>query len=198
MERSTESPIYVDTRNLTLTGVEPGLLRDLVFFKRTFTKLIKRDLKVDLVSKLQAHQFEPRHKDEGDGISAVGILGASHLGIHTWPERGVLKANFEFCSEQEELERLDQHMLERFTPLKMMSTQEALLDDGRTLYRDTSYLRNTQTPSGIFLYDAQRTNIITFSRTAHMMAQLEGRVLNMVEEPEKRVLGFELEVRRAA
>ena len=197
MERSANSPIYVDRRNLVLVGIDPEMLRDLAFFKRTFNTLILEDLKVDLVSPLDARQFEPRHDEEGDGISGVGILGASHVGIHSWPERGTLHANFEFCSQQDELDELDRHMIERFVPKTMESEQRTKLPDGRTYEGDTSYLQIQRLPSGIFIYEAQRSNIIQFSRTAHMLAQLEGSALHSVPREES-LRAFELRIQKAA
>ncbi len=168
--------LYTDRRHLTLNGVDSSLLNDIDFFNQTFTKLIVEDLNVELIGDMRSHPFEASEKGVGNGISGVGILGASNFGIHTWPELNRLTANFEFCSKVPELDNLDQHMLERFIPISMESEQKVTLEDGSILLKDVSYTNILgHQPSNIYIYDGLITNEHTVARTSRMLAALEGR-----------------------
>ena len=49
------------------------------------------------VMKATSYQFEPQ------GVTAILIVGASHLSVHTWPENGYASVDMVVCTDNFEL-----------------------------------------------------------------------------------------------
>lgn len=139
---------YTDLRVLDLYGVNAKLLNNRDRFSQRIQRVVDR-LDLDLRGKLQIHQFEPDAGiAEGNGSSAVGILGKSHLASHGWPEHswpqplpfktGYLRFNFEFCSQDPELHKLDRVVLAEFMPREMLAAY-TLSTEGTVPYLERRY-----------------------------------------------------------
>ena len=200
MERKRYPHPYVDHRIVTLHGVEESRLNDLAFFVRTFDEMMRDDLKVEVVGELRVHQFTPSEQGSGNGISGVGIIGASHEAIHSWSEMFHLRANFEFCSKQAELEQLDEIMLARFNPAAMETERNVLFENGTDFIRRAAYSRSLRrTEGGLLIYDALATESRGMPETARMLRQLQHPSLDIAEVP--RVIShhtFFVEIAKAA
>lgn len=56
------------------------------------------------------HQFQPF------GVSAVYLLGESHISIHTWPEDGYIALDIFSCAEERDAVRAFELILREFNP----------------------------------------------------------------------------------
>lgn len=187
-ERTFYPQPYVDHRILTLHGVRSSRLNDLPFFVDTFNRLIEEDLGVDVVGELRVHQFSPSEQGEGDGISGVAILGASHEAVHSWPELNHLRANFEFCSEDPRLSQLDRFVLARFNPLALESEQTIRQVDGSEFVRNAAYKRTLgRTESGLLIYEGGFTSNSGLPETARLLHNLEHPYAWKSQQKRKRV-----------
>ena len=66
-----------------------------------------RESKSELIN-ISCHKFKPQ------GVTALAMLAASHLSIHTWPEKGVAKCDIFTCSDKAKPEKAVEYLGEAF------------------------------------------------------------------------------------
>ncbi len=74
---------------IELNGCPAPVLNDTARIIHTLQQVV--DLLGTEILKTTSYQFEPQ------GISAVMIIGASHLAIHSWPEHGYASVDVMVC-----------------------------------------------------------------------------------------------------
>ncbi|GGM80259.1 S-adenosylmethionine decarboxylase proenzyme [Longimycelium tulufanense] len=91
-----------------LEGVDPALLDDEPFLRRTLAEVL--DLAGATVCDVISKQFEPQ------GVTVLALLSESHASVHTYPERGALFVDVFTCGTRAKPERAVELLTEALRP----------------------------------------------------------------------------------
>ena len=95
---------------LELYDCPAQLLNDRSFIKEALREAARK-AKSTLLSEI-SHQFVPQ------GVTALVLLGESHISIHTWPENGYAAIDVFTCGEHTEPETACQYLARKFQAKK--------------------------------------------------------------------------------
>lgn len=95
---------------LDLYGVDKNLLEKEAIVMELLTEVVQKAKLTEFGD--ISHQFEPT------GVTAIILLGESHISIHTWPEYNSAAIDIFSCVGKEEAERASKVVLELFRPEK--------------------------------------------------------------------------------
>ncbi len=89
-------------------GCEPSTLKDKEFVGKVLIKAAEES-NAHIVA-TYFHQFQPY------GVSGAVIIEESHFTIHTWPEHGFAAVDLFYCSEDVDVERAIELLVQEFKP----------------------------------------------------------------------------------
>ena len=98
-----------------LNDCPSDLLDDEDFIRFSAWNAVKES-KSELIN-LTCHKFKPQ------GVTALAMLGESHLSIHTWPEKGVAKCDIFTCGEKCEPHKAVEYLIEAFKAAESTSQE---------------------------------------------------------------------------
>ena len=99
----------------TLKGCSPSLLDDEAHIRNVLVHaahLCQSEL-LDISS----HKFQPQ------GVTAIALLGESHISIHTWPENRMAVCDVFTCGDTAEPEKAVEYMQEQLKATEIVSNQ---------------------------------------------------------------------------
>ena len=89
-------------------GCDPSTLKDKEFVGKALIRSAEES-NAHIVA-TYFHQFQPY------GVSGAVIIEESHFTIHTWPEHGFAAVDLFYCSEDVDIERAIEVLVEEFKP----------------------------------------------------------------------------------
>lgn len=135
-----EAPFFSDTRKVVLEGVDPECLRTTLQTEPDLRKFIEEDLGLTYKMGL-VYEFQATEEHQGDGRSAIAIIGESHALFHTWPELGCIDGEINSCDKKTSLDPLDGLLLSKYSPLTMKMAKIKLGEFGAMVTENLVYTK---------------------------------------------------------